>query len=104
MILTILKNRTDLGEVQFRGTWSKDTHSPLVEKSIFGAAQAILSERSEDVSKRASQQIGLPADRLGGLWRLWLSLHQNTGHRAQRHLRLLHLRRPPTQWNENLLF
>jgi len=53
-ILTILKNRTYLGEVHFRGTWSKGTHAPLVETSLFDAAQAILSERGEDVSKRAA--------------------------------------------------
>jgi len=53
-ILTILKNRTYMGEVHFRGTWSKGTHPPLVEASLFGAAQAILSERGQHVSKRAS--------------------------------------------------
>ena len=53
-VLTVLKNRTYLGEVHFRGTWSKGTHPPLVEKSLFDATQAILSERGEDVSKRAS--------------------------------------------------
>jgi site-specific DNA recombinase len=57
-ILTILKNRTYLGEVHFRGTWSKGTHPPLVEKKLFDAAQAILSERGEDVSKRASNSSG----------------------------------------------
>jgi site-specific DNA recombinase len=53
-ILTILKNRTYLGEVHFQGTWSKGTHAPLVEKGLFDAAQAIHSERGQDVSKRAA--------------------------------------------------
>src|SRR5664280_1248229 len=37
-ILTILRNRTYLGEVHFRGTWSKGTHPSLVEKSLFDTA------------------------------------------------------------------
>ena len=53
-ILTVLRNRTYLGQVHFRGTWSDADHPPLVEKSLFDAVQAILAERGEDVSKRAS--------------------------------------------------
>jgi site-specific DNA recombinase len=53
-VLTVLRNRTYLGQVHFRGTWSDATHAPLVEKSLFDAVQAILAERGEDVSKRAS--------------------------------------------------
>jgi site-specific DNA recombinase len=43
-----------LGQVHFRGTWTKGTHPPLVEEGLFDAVQAILAERGEDVSKRAS--------------------------------------------------
>jgi site-specific DNA recombinase len=53
-ILTVLRNRTYLGRVNFRGTWSDSNHPPLVEQGLFDAAQAILAERGEDVSKRAS--------------------------------------------------
>ena len=53
-VLTVLRNRTYLGQVHFRGTWSDAEHPPLVEKSLFDAVQAILAERGEDVSKRAS--------------------------------------------------
>jgi site-specific DNA recombinase len=53
-VLTMLRNRTYLGEVHFRGTWTKGTHPALVEAGLFDAAQAILAERGEDVSKRAS--------------------------------------------------
>jgi site-specific DNA recombinase len=53
-VLTVLRNRTYLGEVHFRGTWSKGTHPALVEAGLFDAVQAILGERGEDVSKRAS--------------------------------------------------
>jgi len=53
-VLTVLRNRTYLGQVHFRGTWSEASHPPLVEEDLFDAVQAILSERGEDVSKRAS--------------------------------------------------
>ncbi|MHB1721227.1 MAG: recombinase family protein [Acidimicrobiales bacterium] len=53
-VLTVLRNRTYLGQVHFRGTWSESRHPALVEESLFDAAQAILSERGEDVSKRAT--------------------------------------------------
>ena len=52
--LTVLRNRAYLGQVHFRGTWSEASHPPLVEEGLFDAVQAILSERGEDVSKRAS--------------------------------------------------
>jgi site-specific DNA recombinase len=53
-VLTVLRNRTYLGQVHFRGTWSDASHPPLVEEGLFDAVQAILAERGEDVSKRAS--------------------------------------------------
>jgi site-specific DNA recombinase len=52
--LTVLRNRIYLGHVNFRGTWSESDHRPLVERSLFDAAQAILVERGEDVAKRAT--------------------------------------------------
>jgi hypothetical protein len=45
-ILTVLRNRTYLGQVHFRGTWSEAGHSPLVVVGMFDAAQAILDERA----------------------------------------------------------
>ena len=53
-ILTVLRNRTYLGQVHFRGIWRDASHPPLVEAGLFDAVQAILTERGEDVSKRAS--------------------------------------------------
>ena len=53
-VLTVLRNRTYVGEVQFRGTWHPGTHPPLVDRSVFDTAQSVLRERGEDVSKRAS--------------------------------------------------
>ncbi len=53
-VLTVLRNRTYLGQVHFRGTWSESSHPPLVEAGLFDAAQAILYERGEDTSKRAT--------------------------------------------------
>jgi hypothetical protein len=73
-----------------------------LELEEWARAEAIPSE-AEITRIRRLLHLGLPADRLGGLWRLRLSLHRNTGHRAQRHLPLLHLWRAPTQWNDELL-
>ncbi|MHB1510390.1 MAG: recombinase family protein [Acidimicrobiales bacterium] len=53
-VLSVLRNRTYLGQVHFRGTWSQSVHPPLVEEGLFDAVQAILVERGEDVSKRAT--------------------------------------------------
>jgi len=53
-VLTVLRNRTYLGEVHFRGAWHASTHPPLVEQAIFDAAQVVLNERREDHGKRAS--------------------------------------------------
>jgi site-specific DNA recombinase len=53
-ILTVLRNRTYLGQVHFRGIWTEAGHPPLVEAGLFDAVQTILVERGEDVSKRAS--------------------------------------------------
>jgi site-specific DNA recombinase len=53
-ILTVLRNRTYLGQVHFRGTWTDAGHPPLIEEGLFNSVQAILAERGEDVSKRAS--------------------------------------------------
>ena len=53
-VLTILRNRAYLGEVGWRGEWYPADHEALVERSVFEKAQALLDERGEDVSKRAS--------------------------------------------------
>lgn len=52
-VLTVIRNRTYLGEVHFRDRWHKGTHPALVEPELFEAAAAILAERGEDRSKRA---------------------------------------------------
>jgi site-specific DNA recombinase len=53
-VLNLLRNRTYLGEVHFRGPWHPSSQPPLVSEDLFEAAQALLLERGEDVSKRAS--------------------------------------------------
>jgi site-specific DNA recombinase len=53
-IFTILRNRTYLGELFFRGQWHKAPHEPLVSGELFDAAQLVLAERGEDYSKRRS--------------------------------------------------
>jgi site-specific DNA recombinase len=53
-VLTILRNRVYLGEVFFRDTWHPGRHQPLVDQATFNAATALLAERGEAHSKRAS--------------------------------------------------
>jgi site-specific DNA recombinase len=53
-VLTVLRNRAYLGEVFFRGTYHPAPHQPLVDPDLFAAAQAVLRERGEDHSRRAS--------------------------------------------------
>lgn len=53
-VTTVLRNRTYLGEVYFRGQWHPAPHQPLVEPELFAAVEAILTERGENISKRAS--------------------------------------------------
>lgn len=50
----MLRNRSYLGEVYFRGTFHPAPHPPLVDAEIFDKAQQILNDRSEHVSHRAS--------------------------------------------------
>jgi len=55
-ILAMLRNRTYLGEVYFRGTWYRtdDHHPAIVDEETFTRAQHILDARSDDYSQRAS--------------------------------------------------
>jgi site-specific DNA recombinase len=53
-VLSVLRNRVYMGEIFFRGTHHQAPHPPLVNAATFDVAQAILRERGDDVSKRAS--------------------------------------------------
>ncbi|MHB8449081.1 MAG: recombinase family protein [Mycobacteriales bacterium] len=53
-VLTVLRNRVYLGEVNFRGATHPGEHPPLVDTELFTAAQRLLERRGSDVSKRAS--------------------------------------------------
>ncbi|WP_425455217.1 recombinase family protein [Allorhizocola rhizosphaerae] len=55
-VLAILRNRTYLGEIYYRGTWYRadDHHPALIDTAVFDHAQRILDQRSEDYSQRAS--------------------------------------------------
>ncbi len=53
-VLTVIRNRTYLGDVHFRGRWHKGTHPALLDHELFEAAAAILAERGEDRSTRAT--------------------------------------------------
>jgi site-specific DNA recombinase len=55
-VLEILRNRTYLGEIYFRGTYYPGPHPPLVEPLLFQRVQTILGERGEDASQRRSNQ------------------------------------------------
>ncbi len=53
-VLTVLANRTYLGQVYFRDTWHDAPHPPLVDAGVFATAQEVRIGRGEDRSKRAS--------------------------------------------------
>ncbi|ABD13339.1 Recombinase [Frankia casuarinae] len=53
-ILRMLDNRAYLGELTFREITVEGTHEPIIDEETFDAAQKILTERSEETSRRAS--------------------------------------------------
>ena len=53
-VLTILRNRAYVSEVFFRNAHHPAPHEALVDMALFAKAQAILTERGEDYSRRAS--------------------------------------------------
>ncbi len=53
-VITVLRNRAYLGEIYYRGNWYPAAHEPLIPPELFDRAQAILAERCEDRSRRAS--------------------------------------------------
>jgi site-specific DNA recombinase len=55
-VLALLRNRTYLGEISFRGDNYTAPHEPLIEKALFERAQEILQGRSQNVSLRRSNQ------------------------------------------------
>jgi site-specific DNA recombinase len=50
----VIRNRAYLGEIYYRGNWYPAPHEPLIPTELFEKAQAILTERCEDRSKRAA--------------------------------------------------
>jgi len=53
-VLTVLRNRVYLGEVFFRDTWHPGLHQLLVDPATFDAVHALMAERGDAHSKRAS--------------------------------------------------
>ncbi len=53
-VLSILRNRSYLGEIPFRGRSFPAPHPPIIEPELFERAQQILRERGEDHSLRRS--------------------------------------------------
>jgi site-specific DNA recombinase len=53
-VITVIRNRVYIGEIYYRGNWYPAPHEPLIPKELFDKAQAILTERREDRSKRAA--------------------------------------------------
>jgi site-specific DNA recombinase len=55
-VLSILRNRAYVGEINFRGVHHQAPHEPLVEHALFDRAQEVLGERSEDIALRRSNR------------------------------------------------
>jgi site-specific DNA recombinase len=55
-VLSILRNRAYVGEINFRGVHYPAPHEALVERQLFDRVQETLAERSEDVSLRRSNR------------------------------------------------
>jgi site-specific DNA recombinase len=53
-VLTVLRNRVYLGEVCFRGSWHPAPQPALIDAATFEATQALLEERGESHSRRAT--------------------------------------------------
>jgi site-specific DNA recombinase len=53
-VLSVLQNRSYLGEIFFRGVHHPATHSALVDSKLFERAKKLLEERGEDLAKRRS--------------------------------------------------
>ena len=53
-VLTVLRNPVYVGKVYFRENLHDGPHEHLVDENLFSRVQALLSERGEDYSKRAS--------------------------------------------------
>jgi site-specific DNA recombinase len=53
-VLSILRNRSYLGEIPFRGRSFPAPHPPIIDGDLFERAQVILRERGEDHSLRRS--------------------------------------------------
>ncbi len=53
-VLTLLRNPVYIGQVYFRGTFHPAPHEHLVDGELFSQVQALLTERGENYSKRAS--------------------------------------------------
>jgi site-specific DNA recombinase len=55
-VLTILRNRAYLGEINYRRSSYPAPHQPLVDKELFEREQVILRERGENASLRRSNR------------------------------------------------
>ena len=51
-LLKVLRNRSYVGEIYFRGSHHPASHPALIERGVFDKAQAILKVRGEDIGKR----------------------------------------------------
>ncbi len=51
-VLIVLRNRTYLGEISFRGVSHSASHPALIDGDTFDAVQHLLQERGEDLGKR----------------------------------------------------
>jgi site-specific DNA recombinase len=51
-VLLVLRDRAYIGEVSFRRVWSPGAQEPIVERTLFDAAQAVLDTRAADPALR----------------------------------------------------
>ena len=55
-VLQVLRNRTYIGEIWFRGTWHPAPHRHLVDPDLFATVEDLLVERGEDLAGRVANR------------------------------------------------
>jgi site-specific DNA recombinase len=101
-VLTILRNRAYLGQINFRGQSYPAPHEPLIHAELFERAQAILSERGEDASLRRSNRSDYLLTGLLKCCAVRQALHRRVRARKRRPLLLLRLLLTPAIRQEHL--
>jgi site-specific DNA recombinase len=56
VVLNILRNRSYLGEVSFRGAIAQSSEAPFIDTHLFSRAEAVLAERGEGYAERFAKR------------------------------------------------